>query len=627
MKPATELRKHLSRIALLSILTLFLIPSTTLVFIGYVHKEWNLQLAHSLTAGLEQEQNLSVDQRLKARQFIEAHPASTLCADTTPEAQSLRHSFCEVYSPLWQFNMAGKFAMGAVAGGLLLLLTVGALGGLAFVNRNAQHVSFNLGWRLLTLGCTVGIIVQGGLLTWLTYWLPAWFLGWFSPTLLALTLVLAAIGMFMGIRTIFRRPSLQNPVEGQLVREEEAPALWLRIKELAAALDTQPPSNLIAGIDCNFFVTEAPLTIKHTVIKGRTLFVSIPLLRLLSTEEADAVLVHELAHFRGGDAASSAALGPKLQQYDLYHEGLRTFQSFGFYYVMGLFRLIFEYALAQDSREREFTADQYASKQISPQAIAQALIKISAYANYRGVIEETLFDSHHALDGQLGIEARIKAGLHDYVTSGQLATAINNAAVPHPFDSHPLMFERIRQLGVDIPESRFAEIILTAQTQHWVNELGTAEQIEGALWAHYEARFAAKHHEWLAYRYEPANAEEEEIVLSYFPDMEISLKDSTSIRITYAGVGLPRQSEILPWSRISNIDLIPETRDTDTLVIHHPPENGSIPESTQMRLTLSGQNGRDELARLLAVYRHRHQQMREHQAGCNTSANPEPDYA
>ena len=58
---------------------------------------------------------------------------------------------------------------------------------------------------------------------------------------------------------------------------------------------------MIAGIDDQFFVTEHPVTIQHADWKGRTLFVSLSLLRTMPEDETRAALAHELAHFSGND--------------------------------------------------------------------------------------------------------------------------------------------------------------------------------------------------------------------------------------------------------------------------------------------------------------------------------------
>jgi Zn-dependent protease with chaperone function len=183
-------------------------------------------------------------------------------------------------------------------------------------------------------------------------------------------------------------------------------------------------------------------------LTGRTLFVSIPLLRVLDTSEADAVLAHELAHLGGGDTRSSAALGPKLNQFDLYTWQMRSGGlTIVAHYLLRLYRMVFEFALARDSREREYTADRVAAKLTAPQSIVQSLIKISAYSSYRNTVERKLFEQEHQHSGALGIAGFVADGLHPYARSGEFVTAMKTAAVPHPYDTHPPLLERMRNVN------------------------------------------------------------------------------------------------------------------------------------------------------------------------------------
>ena len=70
------------------------------------------------------------------------------------------------------------------------------------------------------------------------------------------------------------------------------------------------PDHIVVGLDPTFFVTEARVRCVSGVLKGRTLFVSLPLSRLLTLEEFGAVVAHELAHFTGKDTAFSKKFFP-----------------------------------------------------------------------------------------------------------------------------------------------------------------------------------------------------------------------------------------------------------------------------------------------------------------------------
>lgn len=375
----------------------------------------------------------------------------------------------EAFGGLWQFQAMERAALWTLMGGVVLLLCIGALAGLAFVNRKWQYASFVVGWRLMALASAAEVLLQGAMAVWLSYWVTAFLTRNHYVKLAAVVglLVLAGVALLM-VKILQRVPS-DTAVDGETLTEAQAPLLWRRIRHMAKRLRTAPPDNLVAGIDTNFFVTEAPLTVGKQQLRGRSLFVSIPLLRVLSVAEADAVLGHELAHFRGGDTRASAQLGPKLQQYDHYVQGMREAGfTVGIYYVLQLYRMVFQIALSRDRRAREFKADRAAAKLVSAQAIVQSLVKIAAYDHYRRT--------------ELGISETGAKGLRPYAASIDFADDMHTAQVPHPFDSHPPLVQRMRQVGHPVDPDAYGAIVLDAPRLSWADDIIQSEAIEQRLW-------------------------------------------------------------------------------------------------------------------------------------------------
>lgn len=63
---------------------------------------------------------------------------------------------------------------------------------------------------------------------------------------------------------------------------------------------------LVVGLTPTFFVTEADVHCIGGTVTGRTMYLSVPLCRILTVEELSAVIAHELGHFRGEDTVCSA---------------------------------------------------------------------------------------------------------------------------------------------------------------------------------------------------------------------------------------------------------------------------------------------------------------------------------
>lgn len=514
-------------------------------------------------------------------------------------------------SDFYQFDLVHTTSFWLLAGSVVVLVAIIALALLAFSNRRIQYGSFVIGWRLLMLLCVVELIVQGILLAWLSFWVTAVFTGKYFPKLILLIALMVGGGVFYAILNMFKKLPKESAIDGVMLSRVDAPVLWKHIESIASKMNTAPPDHIFTGIDANFFVTESPLIVNGQKITGRTLFISIPLLRILSREEADSVLAHELNHFRGGDTRNSAALGPKLQKCDYY---LYQMYENGFtrvvYYPLNFYRLMFEIALQRESRSREFMADKAAAQIVSGKALTHSLIKIAAYASYRNQVEGKLFEYDQRHEGDLGIAAKVVQGLHSYAHSHQFLDHMKQNNVPHPFDSHPLLTERMTNVDFQVGSEQFSLIVTEKPEYTWVDDIPVADNMEQQQWQIYEQNFAAEHERVLAYRYEPAGPEQIAIVLKYFPDQVFNLKKDQSVTVSYRGILSP-EGDLYTWDSIQNMQYADGTlSDTLTLTLSQPEGKK---KNTNIKLAgIKAQ--RDVLKEALGMFSHRHAVMREMQA-------------
>ena len=87
---------------------------------------------------------------------------------------------------------------------------------------------------------------------------------------------------------------------GQLVSRGEAPRLWHWVDSLAEKAQTSVPDNIIIGLTDCFYVTSHQIILnKDQIIDGRTLYVPLSYIALLSRDEVSAIIVHKFAYFRG----------------------------------------------------------------------------------------------------------------------------------------------------------------------------------------------------------------------------------------------------------------------------------------------------------------------------------------
>ncbi|MBD8214927.1 M48 family metallopeptidase [Erwinia persicina] len=599
------LKKGYAKVFLWVLVTLFLIPAITLVFAEYGTRQLDQEYSQIF---IDDARSQSQDVN-KLTEFLQQNPPSSVCGAVPDDLRDYQNAVCAEKSELWQFWMMDKVAFWTLAGGVVILLMIVLFTMLAFKNRQGQLQSLKLARPFLMLTSALEVLVQGGMLVWLSFWGTAFFTQTYYPKLVMAMGLLVLAAMFYMIKGIFKKLPAEDDVEGEVVTRDAAPALWSRIDALASRVGTAPPDHIIAGIDTNFYVTEAPLSVNQQMLKGRKLYVSIPLLRQLTTSQADGVMVHELTHLHEGDTASGALLGPKLHRFDQYIHLMRNdISTVMVYYPLCLYRMLFELAWQRNSREREFIADRNAATLVTPAAIVESLIKISAYASYRSEVEQTLFDNKTLHENELGISKAIAQGLPQHVSSPDFIGMMRQSNVPHPFDSHPPLADRMHNVGYTVDETGYAAIAAELPAESWVDLMPVAAEIEQQLWQKYERDFSSAHEESLAWRYQPEGEEETALVVKYFPPVSWTLKDGSTIELTYLGIVKPQTAELLPWDNIKNINVIKRFT-KEVLYLQHVQPNAQGKKRSE--IPLPGLNKEIEgFKNALGYYWQRHQTVR-----------------
>jgi Zn-dependent protease with chaperone function len=499
-------------------LLLLVIPLLGFWFSGHAIGRYDGQVRENTLAALAKNPKLGTEEKQQRAEWYSTHPASVSCrAEPTAAMEKL----CAAYAPFFWIRTASSLclALGCAAFVLSLLLVA-----LSFLSQRALYWSFAAGWNLLKVVSLGQVVGQGFIAVMLSYWMTAL---WFEKVSVKLILVvgaLAALAAFLVVVAIFKRIDGTAGVDGVLLAEAQAPRFWSHVRGLCSALGTEPPAQIAVGIDDNFFVTENPIVIQGRRCTGRTLFVSLSLLKVLEKAEADAVLAHEMAHFSGEDTLFSKRMSPMLGRYQLYLAALyEGGVSRPVFYFMLFFWSLFQLSLSRLSRQREHRADGIAASTTSPLSVGRALVKVSAYSSYRGRIEKALFSENRQLD-QLGISSRVSSGFASYVSSPALRDDLSGAAFPHPFDTHPLLAARLQSVAAPITPADYDRLLAEPIAEPWTVAIEGATQLEERLWAAYEKQFAEAHERSLPYRYLPSTPEERAVVEKYFPSVQVETK-------------------------------------------------------------------------------------------------------
>jgi Zn-dependent protease with chaperone function len=478
-----------------ALLVLFLIPLVTWGFTGFVQRSADAKAWVALEQDTLRNLQLSDSQRQERLMFYRQMTPSKVCGRSEPGLALYRASTCGPLSDLWQFHVARQLSAWMLLASVLTVAMALGLLALARVRPPLQRRAFVLGGWLHGLVGVAQLLVQAGMLAWLCYWLPVYFAEiYLFKWLVPVGLCVAAVGVIYTVFLMWRFVAWPYRLAGERLDEQQSPLLWANVRATAARLETAPPDQIVASIDTNFFVAQAPLRLGREALSGRTLYVSLALLRLLSRREADALLAHELAHF-GHDAGCAQAphthLGVDLHRYDQYSQQMRNLRlATGVFYLMRAWRVLFQAVTQRDKLARELSADQAAAQLVSPGSLVRALIKMVAYAHYRKQTRSALFARNHQTDGKLDFEYAVASGFVAHTQSAHFMKVMRSAQIPHPFDAHPSLRQRMKDLGVKMPSARYAAVAATKPTDSWLMDIPEAVHIEQRLWAAYELKMA-----------------------------------------------------------------------------------------------------------------------------------------
>lgn len=194
-----------------------------------------------------------------------------------------------------------------------------------------------------------------------------------------------------------------------------------------------------------------------------------------------------------------------------------------------------------------------------------------------------LFENKTQHQSELGISKAIAQGLSQHVSSPDFTAMMREQNVPHPFDSHPSLVDRMRNVEYWVRDMDYAALATVIPAESWVDLMPLAAEIEQSLWQQYEDNFSSAHELSLAWSYLPEGEEETALVLKYFPPVSWTLKDSSQVEITYQGIVDPGNGELLPWDNIKNINVI-RRFGTEIVYLQHVQPNSAGKKRSVIRL-------------------------------------------
>jgi Zn-dependent protease with chaperone function len=435
---------------------------------------WTANLARQLTV-----QRMRPDDRLLARYSL-----ASLCSDKRTAA---RIPWCRTYtshSALIQVSAAVGAAGFGFLGGLLLTAH------LCRASRRRMAWLFRPSLVFAASG-TALLAMAHALLAVAGIAVGSTFLSGQPVERVSTSLVLvagtAAIVWAIAVTAVafnlIRRPALT--LVGQLLAPSAQAALMAEVKRVADGVGAEAPQNVVACLVPWVAMTEVRIATLNGTVSGRTLCLSLPLCRILSTDELRALLAHELAHFskEDGDVAGRVApfyagVSRALERFKGQSRGMRSLAIAPPTALVGFF----VDAVSGDEAPgdgREGRADRAAAAFAGADALASALVKVHAFTPAWEAVVDAM-----ALAVRSGSQyVNASALFHEVVASHagpERLQGLGPQELGHPTDRHPSLAARLEALVAD--RSRLAaSALLTTPESPAIGFIQDADALEQGL--------------------------------------------------------------------------------------------------------------------------------------------------
>lgn len=365
-------------------------------------------------------------------------------------------------------------ATAALGAGLILLILLGKR--LAGNDRGRLSRIFGPLVRIVMLVLAVSVIAQAGLLVYSIYTLEAAAIQRVHGGILAAIGLGALFGSFQllksGLGLLKEQPST---LRAELLSRSGHPEIYTLVEQVASKLKAEAPDHIVVGLEPNFFVTANPVQLlggDGQTLRGRTLFMSLALLRILSKDEMVAVIGHELGHFRGQDTEYSLKFAPIYSRLTSALGGMGSSEgasSFALLPAMTVLNVcLSQFAETERTigRERELLADQAGAEASSPDNLASALVKVSLYSGYWNTLTQQHVDilaEGRYFENLAEVYQGACANIHSTLEWDEAKPLFTEYVQPHPVDTHPPLGMRLKSLGVSI-DDKDASIATPAAT-------------------------------------------------------------------------------------------------------------------------------------------------------------------
>lgn len=418
---------------------LIAIPALALLMLHRVDALWSAQLIETVAS-----QTGRTEAEVRALDLS----VSSLCTD-----QIFTGQICETEQWIRRSSLAAWICL--LAG---ILISLAPFVARSFVGRNRTRLAlvFTPLVRVITLAVGVLVAVQALIGTYAFYLWEVEETGRFHPKLLLAGLLGVLVGVALLITAARTLKQVRTLIVGVPLSRTEHGELFNEIDAMAGRIGAESPNNVVAGIEPSFYVTSGPAQLLDgTPLDGRTMFISLPFLRIFSLEEFRAVIGHELSHFKGDDTAYSLKFAPAYARLSHAIGAAGEGSAFQALANLPLSLTLQEFAETERTigRDRELLADKGATDVAPPEALIRALIKVTAHsAVWSSLVQnsEAELSGGRAFRNLSALYSEIVRGTADEISIAEVKASMGESQMAHPIDTHPPLSARAEGLGVDL---------------------------------------------------------------------------------------------------------------------------------------------------------------------------------
>jgi Zn-dependent protease with chaperone function len=336
------------------------------------------------------------------------------------------------------------------------------------------------------------VLVQGGILAYVSFIGPVELAERYLPIVTGLIAFGALIGCFQVLTSLaafFKKP--EHTQRAMNLDRTTYPALWDHVDRIALKISANSPDNIIVGLEPTFYATACKINLigSDEELLGETLYLSLPLMRLFTLNELDAVIGHELGHFKAEDTNYSTKFSPvyanlstALQNLSDTSSGASALAKIPAIVVLTAMYEAFEINISAISRAREFEADKVGCEASSKESLVYSLAKVSTYSAFwnQSILENIKRLNKGKVTTNLSTVFR-ESSIYNLGNRelNEIISEVLPSIIQHPTDSHPPLSERFS--AMDFDETMIERELITKQGNSSEKLLTNIETLEEQL--------------------------------------------------------------------------------------------------------------------------------------------------